>query len=129
MYRILSALILAMGLWAAASEQLNSDRILTPAPSKKPRINGPAIYGAHPGHPFLYRIPTTGQRPLRFEATGLPAGLKLDPVAGIIRGTTPPKGEYEVTLRATNALGAAVRKWKLVSGDTLALTPPMGWST
>ena len=105
MYRILSALILATGLWAAASDQLYSDRILTPAPSKKPRINGATLYGAHPGHPFLYRIPTSGQRPLRFEATGLPAGLKLDPATGIISGTTPPKGEYVVTLRARNALG------------------------
>jgi alpha-galactosidase len=129
MYRIFSSLILATGLWAAASDQLNSDRILTPAPSKKPRINGATIYGAHPGHPFLYRIPTTGQRPLRFEATGLPASLKLDPATGIISGTTPPKGAYAVTLRARNALGTAVRKWKVVSGDTLALTPPMGWST
>lgn len=129
MYRILFVLVLATGLWAADSDQPYSDRILTPAPSRKPRINGPTVYGAHPGHPLLYRIPATGQRPLRFEATGLPAGLRLDPAAGIISGKTPPKGNYAVTLRASNALGTSVRKWKLVSGDTLALTPPMGWST
>ena len=35
--------------------------ILTPKPSPKPRINGPAVYGCRPGNPFVYRIPTTGK--------------------------------------------------------------------
>ncbi len=101
--------------------------ILTPKPGPAPRINGPKVYGARPGNPFLYRIPATGQRPMRFEAD-LPAGLVLDPQTGIITGTTPPRGEYRVTLRATNAHGSAQRVLKIVSGDLLALTPPMGWN-
>jgi len=36
--------------------------ILTPKPGPKPHINGPKVYGAGPGHPFLYRIPCTGER-------------------------------------------------------------------
>lgn len=103
--------------------------ILTPKPGPAPRINGPRVYGARPGHPFLYRIPCTGQRPLRFSAVGLPRSLKLDPGTGIIRGTTPDTaGEYPVTLRARNAHGSASRGFKLVAGDRLALTPPMGWN-
>ncbi|MBI4876116.1 MAG: putative Ig domain-containing protein [Acidobacteria bacterium] len=104
-------------------------QILTPKPGPAPRINGPAVYGVRPGHPFLYRIPCTGQRPIRFDARRLPSGLTLDRDTGIITGTAPKKRrEYDVTLRAANPHGVAERKFKIVVGDTLALTPPMGWN-
>jgi alpha-galactosidase len=38
-------------------------------------------------------------------------------------------GEYNVLLRAKNRRGAAERPFRIVIGDKLALTPPMGWST
>jgi len=103
--------------------------ILTPPPSPAPRINGPRVYGARPGRPFLYRIPCTGRRPIRFSADGLPQPITLDPETGILRGRAPEKrGEYLVTLRAANSLGASQRRFKIVVGDTIALTPPMGWN-
>ncbi|MGH7996800.1 MAG: NPCBM/NEW2 domain-containing protein, partial [Opitutaceae bacterium] len=102
--------------------------ILTPKPPPAPRINGPKVYGCRPGHPFLYRIPATGERPLRFSARGLPAGLQLDAATGIITGTAPARGTYAVTLRARNRHAENSRIFKIVSGDTLALTPPMGWN-
>jgi alpha-galactosidase len=102
--------------------------ILTPKPSPAPRINGPKVFGCRPGHPFLYRIPTTGQRPIAFSAEGLPEGLKLDPQSGIITGTVPSQGEYVVTLYASNEQGKAERTLQIVAGDLLALTPPMGWN-
>jgi alpha-galactosidase len=102
--------------------------ILTPQPGPAPRINGPKVYGARPGNPFLYRIPAQGERPMTFSAENLPAGLKLDPATGIISGTTPARGEYPVVLVASNARGRSPRLFKIVSGDTLALTPTMGWN-
>src|SRR5262249_12535175 len=79
--------------------------------------------------PFLYRIPSTGIRPMRFSARRLPSTLRLDPATGIITGTTPQKrGDYAIDLRAVNAKGSSVRPFHLVVGDTLALTPPMGWN-
>ena len=102
--------------------------LLTPQPGPAPRINGPLVYGARPGHPFLYRIPTQGTRPMTFTAKGLPATLRLDPVSGIITGTTPPRGEYPLAFTARNPAGEATRTFKLVSGDTLSLTPQMGWN-
>jgi alpha-galactosidase len=102
--------------------------ILTPPAPAGPRINGPKVYGVRPGNPFLYRIPTTGERPIAFSADSLPQGLQLDPAAGIITGVNPPRGEYAVTLRAKNAKGAASKAFKIVSGDTLSLTPSMGWN-
>jgi alpha-galactosidase len=121
------ALLLLVGLAALAGT--NDFPILTPPPPSAPRINGPAVYGARPGHPFLYRIPCTGERPLKFSAKHLPKTLVLDMATGIITGTTPVKGEYVVTIQAANAAGHAERKFKIVAGDQLALTPPMGWNS
>ncbi len=102
--------------------------LLTPKPGPAPRINGPLVYGCRPGHPFLYRIPTQGQRPIQFSAQKLPATLRLDPHTGLITGTAPDRGSYQVTLSAKNRHGKMKRPFKIVSGDTLALTPPMGWN-
>jgi len=103
--------------------------ILTPAASPKPKINGAGIFGVRPGSPFLFTIAATGDRPMTFAASGLPAGLRLDPQTGHITGTVDKAGEYEVTLRARNSLGTAKRKLKIVVGDKIALTPAMGWNS
>lgn len=102
--------------------------ILTPKPGPAPQINGPSVYGCRPGHPFLYRIPTTGERPIQFSAEGLPAGLRLDPQRGVLTGTAPAAGTHVVRLEAVNAHGGANRELRIVAGDVLALTPPMGWN-
>ncbi len=102
--------------------------ILTPKPPREPRLNGPKVYGCRPGNPFIYRIPATGDRPMQFAAEALPASLHLDPTNGIITGAAPGRGTHTVTLRAQNRHGVATRTLKIVSGDTLALTPPMGWN-
>ena len=105
-------------------------RILTPPAPLSPRINGPRVYGVRPGHPFLYRIPCTGVRPIKFSAQKLPAGLALDESTGIISGNVTDRSHktYEVLLQAQNSHGAASRTFKIVVGETLALTPPMGWN-
>lgn len=102
---------------------------LTPKPPPEPRINGPKIYGARPGNPFLYSIPATGTRPIEFSADGLPSGLFVDRKRGRITGAVRQRGEYTVRLRAKNAHGEAERMLKLVIGDTVALTPPLGWNS
>jgi alpha-galactosidase len=103
--------------------------ILTPKPPATPRINGPKVYGQRPGRPFLFTVPATGDRPMTFSADGLPDGLKLDEKTGRITGSVAKAGEYVVTLKATNDKGENQRKLKIVIGDTLALTPPMGWNS
>jgi alpha-galactosidase len=103
--------------------------VLTPAASLKPRIHGPQIVGVRPGSPFLFQIPATGQRPMTFQAERLPAGLSLDPSTGLITGVCADRGTMVVTLRARNALGTAKRSLKIVCGDTIALTPPLGWNS
>jgi alpha-galactosidase len=103
--------------------------ILTPPASPKPKINGAEIFGVRPGSPFLFTIAATGDRPMTFAADGLPSGLQLDSTTGRITGVVNQAGEYSVTLRAKNSRGAAKRIFKIVVGDKIALTPPMGWNS
>ncbi len=103
--------------------------ILTPHAPATPRINGARVFGVRPGHPFLFTIPATGRRPMHFAADGLPAGLKVDAATGQIHGSIAARGQYLVTLRAKNARGQAQRKFTIVCGDRLALTPHMGWNS
>jgi alpha-galactosidase len=105
-----------------------ASEIITPSPKPEPRINGPLVYGARPGHPFLYRIPCQGLRPIRFSIKGLPKELKLDRSTGIITGNTPAQGAYDLVIEAKNPKGKDTRKLRIVAGDQLALTPPMGWN-
>lgn len=103
--------------------------ILTPPAPETPRVNGPAVFGVRPGSPFLYNIPATGKRPLTYTVEGLPAGLAVDPATGRITGSLAAPGEHTVVLRAENALGRDEKKFRIVVGEKIALTPPMGWSS
>jgi len=103
--------------------------ILTPPESAKPSINGADIWGVRPGHPVIFRVATTGERPMRFSAKGLPQGVTLDE-KGVMRGVAPEKpGDYDIEVTAENAKGRAVRTIRLSVGETIALTPPMGWNS
>jgi alpha-galactosidase len=113
----------------AYDARIKGKEILTPEPGGQPDINSPEVYGARPDKPFIYRIPTTGIRPMEFVAVGLPPTLKLDREKGILTGRTPGEdGDYKFTLRAKNAKGEDKKPFTLVVGDLLALTPTMGWN-
>jgi len=102
--------------------------ILTPQPDKKPKINSPKLFGARPNSPFLYSIAATGERPMSFLAKNLPQGLSIDSKTGLITGKVAKKGTYLSTLTAKNAFGEATKELKIIIGDTIALTPPIGWN-
>jgi alpha-galactosidase len=93
-------------------------------------IHGPRIIGATPGKPFLFLIPATGKKPLKYAARNLPKGLTLDENTGIISGALAEPGETVVTLEVSNLDGSVSRKLKIVGGENkLALTPPLGWNS
>jgi alpha-galactosidase len=102
--------------------------ILTPLPKKTPRINSPKIFGATPGNPFLYTVAASGDRPMQFSATNLPTGLTISSTTGIISGSVKERGIYNVRLKAKNRLGEASQTLKIKIGDTISLTPPIGWN-
>ena len=112
--------------------------ILTPPESPTPRINGPVVYGVRPGHPIIYRIPVTGERPvkvkvesskLKVECGRGKEGLFFDPETRIITGSIKEPGEYTVTIIAENAAGKAEKTLTFKVGDKIALTPPLGWNS
>ena len=117
-------ILLFSGVFIASSQE--SKIILTPKPGPEPRINGAKIFGVRPGSSFLFTIPATGNRPMKYEVLNLPAGLKCDPETGQIKGVIDRPGEYNTTLRVSNKLGSAKRDLKIVCGDKLALTPHNG---
>jgi alpha-galactosidase len=55
--------------------------------------------------------------------------LKLDPQSGIISGSLEKAGKYQFKAIAENSAGKAETEIKIIAGDTLALTPPMGWNS
>ena len=103
--------------------------IRTPKSPLTPRINGPSIFGVRPGSFFLYHIPATGERPMQFSARGLPTGLQLDARSGEITGWLPKAGQYRLALHVKNARGRSKKLFRIVVGETIALTPPMGWNS
>src|SRR5476649_2347817 len=92
-------LALALGFYCAANlhaadTNAPAPYILTPPAPATPRINGASVFVVRPGSPFLYTIPATGERPMKFSAKNLPKGLKLDPATGRITGALAKKGEH-----------------------------------
>ncbi len=109
--------------------QTDIPRILTPAIPAGPRINGAKVFGVRPWSPVQFKVAATGRPPLRYLAADLPEGLTLDENTGMITGSMKKRGEYCVKLTVENALGYADSELKIVVGDLISLTPPMGWNS
>jgi alpha-galactosidase len=103
--------------------------ILTPKPGPSPHINGAKVFGVRPGSPFLFTIPATGSRPMKYEVINLPLGLTCDEKTGQIKGVIEQPGDYKTIFRVSNSLGTNDRPFRIVCGETLALTPHMGWNS
>lgn len=105
--------------------------ILTPVSTKKPTINSPKIFGVRPNNPFNYCIAASGEKPMVFCAKNLPIGLKLDSISGIISGiiSSPEHKNYTVNITAQNRFGKANKQLKIVVGNKIGLTPPLGWNS
>ena len=113
----------------AISPPVETAEILTPKPAATPRINGAHVVGVRPGHPLLFLVATTGDRSMQFAADNLPEGLSLDAATGRLTGSVKTAGDYPITVHAKNAVGSADAKIRVVVGDKIALTPPMGWNS
>lgn len=109
--------------------QNNDKRILTPKPAKHPKVNAARVFGVRPNNEFRYKIPVTGETPIVYTAINLPVGLSVNSKNGVITGVLREKGEYLVTLKASNKFGSDTREMKIKVGDKICLTPPMGWNS
>jgi alpha-galactosidase len=122
-------LVVATSLKAQQAVTDNSAFILTPKTGPRPHLNGPKTFGVRPGHPIVFTIPATGIRPLKFSADNLPNGVKLNSANGQLSGSVNKLGTYNLVIHVKNAEGNDKRNFKLVIGEEIALTPPMGWNS
>jgi hypothetical protein len=61
------------------------------------------------GVAFSFTVKAAGTLPILFGASGLPAGLSLDPVSGIIAGSPILSGTFPVTLGASNVCNSVTQ--------------------
>ena len=118
----LLAILLLARMWGSAQ---NKNMLF----ERAPLFHGAQVTGNYPNTAFLFTIPATGERPITFSAKNLPSGLSLDASTGIITGNVAKAGEYVVKVSAANAKGKADEDLKIVIGETLCLTPAMGWNS
>ncbi|HEV2436950.1 MAG TPA: putative Ig domain-containing protein [Verrucomicrobiae bacterium] len=134
--------MLACSLLAAnqlsAAEMVSPDTNLTARqeqiiaaakPAAIPQFNGARIVGVRSDTPLILLLAVSGERPLEFSAKHLPSGLVLDAKTGVITGLLKRAGEYAFEAAVKNPAGKTSERIKIVCGDTLALTPPMGWNS
>jgi alpha-galactosidase len=102
---------------------------LTPGEPLSPLINPPYIHGVGTGNPVSFMVPVSGERPITYTAKGLPEGLSIDRETGLITGKSSRSGQHLVTVTAENTHGSDQQSLLIVVGNTIALTPPMGWNS
>ncbi|MEQ2006395.1 MAG: putative Ig domain-containing protein [Limisphaerales bacterium] len=85
-----------------------------------PVIVAPGAWTAFANQPFTNQISLASNNATAFGATGLPAGIAIDPVTGRVTGTPTVTGNFALTLTASNAAGTSSASVVL----TVYPTPP-----
>lgn len=80
-----------------------------------PVITSATVVNGASGSAFSYAITASGI-PTSFSASGLPAGLTINPTTGIISGTPTAQGTFNAIITATNSLGSASATLKIFVG-------------
>jgi 6-phosphogluconolactonase (cycloisomerase 2 family) len=87
-----------------------------------PAVTKPATKESAKGAPAELQIAATNTE--EYEASGLPAGMSIDPISGLITGTPTTVEEPTVTITAKGTGGKATTtfKWKVLAETTPAPT-------
>ncbi|MDP5001863.1 MAG: choice-of-anchor D domain-containing protein, partial [Flavobacterium sp.] len=86
-----------------------------------PVITSNLTASGNQGSAFTYTIIATNL-PTSYNATGLPAGLSIDTVTGVISGTPSVSGTFNVTISATNGVGTDTETLVITLGTGPCLT-------
>lgn len=93
-----------------------------PTPST-PQLTSSTTVFANRGVEFRHLL-RASHEPVRFTATGLPDGLRVDRRTGLIHGTPRETGQFTVTTTAGNAAGDGTATLTL----TVGTPPPAPWT-
>lgn len=102
--------------------------IRTPPPASAPRINGASVIGVTTGNPLFYKIPVSGEKPIRLTTDALPKGIILN-ANGVLEGCLSEPGDYPISVTAENRAGKTGRTVIIRAGSQICLTPPLAWNS
>ncbi len=89
-----------------------------------PVVTSAGVAAGQTGSVFTYAITATNS-PTSFAATGLPAGLTVDTVTGVISGVPIPSGVFNGTISATNVTGTGTKAFTVtVTQGAPGITSP-----
>lgn len=115
----------AAGTWSATISAANAagsaSEPITFTVYAQPVITSSLTDSGRVNQSLTYTITASGS-PTAYSATGLPAGLSLDPASGIISGTPTTAGTYAVTLGAANPAATGSATLNLTVTPTYLLT-------
>jgi PKD repeat protein len=113
------AFVVTLTATNAGGTATSSLTLTVAAANVAPIITSPPTAPGTVGTPINYVVVGTGS-PTSYTATGLPAGLTLNPTTGAITGTPTASGTSVVTITATNGAGTTT------STVTITVAAPAG---
>ena len=103
--------------------------LLTPAPPRPRRSTARRSTACGPARPSCTASPAPERGRSNFPPRTSPRAFPSTPRPASSPARSPRPAPTKVTLIAKNAQGEDRREFRIVVGDTLALTPPMGWNS
>ncbi len=100
--------------------------VVTPAVTTLPSFDGPVTASGYAGI-ALPGVTTaaSGNVAATYSATGLPAGLTIDPATGVITGTATTIGQYSANLTVTNPAGTGTAVLTILISDPASSVLPV----
>ena len=77
------------------------------------------------GQPYTFTVPAAASGPVSFSATGLPAGLSIDPITGVISGTPTQAGVSTVTITINSPEGNSTQTITVDVGPAVDRVTPV----